>query len=61
MTLKRFMTMEGITNGGLSEWAKTLIKQAYTEGKKEGKAQENRRLRSQYQKWRRFLDNPDRK
>ena len=59
MTLKRFMTMERIANGGLPEWAKMVIEQAYAEGKKEGKAQENRRLHRMHREWQKILDKFD--
>ena len=60
MTLKRFMSQAEKVYGTIGpEWARVLVQDAYAEGKKEGKAQENRRLHRMHQKWQKTLDKTD--
>ena len=40
----------------LPKWIEILIKDSYAEGKKEGKAQENRRLHRMHREWQKILD-----
>jgi hypothetical protein len=57
MTLEQFIAARDY----ITPFDRSMIRDAYEEGRKVGKAQENRRLHRMHQEWQKILDNLERK